>query len=221
MSNYVHEPELGNNEYLCFDHDTNWLNKVYYSRMPDELTEMFLDYVQVTRNDENRVTANHQLAGQIQNEFYLAWQDDPIMRDAFSKAITYHFSNIARESITDLTVGSVWVNIMKPTEYNPIHTHLIGGVDWSFAWYLDCPEEMRQEWKNIPQKRLNNSIGMIQFMPTSQNAGETLTFNPRKGDLFIFRSDRPHVVYPFYSNNERISVAGNFANIKTISGRIL
>jgi hypothetical protein len=104
---------------------------------------------------------------------------------------------------------SLWVNFMRPGECNPPHIH---GDDLSFVLYLDVPEMIAEENRNV----INNDVGTlggIRFMYGSDGLKDTLTHateQPATGDLFIFPSHLTHFVAPFKSDCTRISMSGNF-----------
>jgi len=100
---------------------------------------------------------------------------------------------------------SCWINYQKKGEYNPVHTH--NYCDFSFVLYVDVPEEINQEVKN--NKNVPN--GAITF-----HYGEKLPFNkcahvhrPHTNEFILFPSWVNHSVEKFYSDVERVSMAGN------------
>jgi hypothetical protein len=98
---------------------------------------------------------------------------------------------------------SLWINYQKPYEFNPPHCH--DGV-LSFVMYASIPEEIRSEYldSHSPHAKMR---GLIQF--SSERTNEVFNFNPQTNDIFIFESTHKHEVFPFYSDNTRVSVAGN------------
>ena len=142
----------------------------------------------------------------------------PILQ-AFKEEFKTHISRIYNRNIMDLSFANpdnarkklnysdyIWINYSRPMEYNPLHNHT--GL-LSFVYYPDIPEDIRNEWKN--QTNNFGSRGCIEFVASRES--DSMVLNPKKGDLFIFDSGHRHEVYPFYSNETRISVAGNVYGI--------
>lgn len=103
---------------------------------------------------------------------------------------------------------NVWINYQKCREYNPRHAH---GGDLSFVIYLKIPKELIAENTKTKSKFGNAGTGTIEFYN-----GEMLPFSickfeemPSEGDVYIFPAWMQHQVTPFFSNVERITVAGN------------
>jgi hypothetical protein len=148
------------------------------------------------------VPANNSLAGDIQNEFRVTNTD---VISQVEHELKWHVSNIFNNSvsISKIDLDSMWVNYQKATEYNPIHFHTSG--EFSFVIYADIPETVRQEHK----QSFGNykSRGLVQF--TSQFTNQNMLFNPSRYTILIFESSHLHQVYPFYSNETRITISGN------------
>lgn len=108
----------------------------------------------------------------------------------------------------EITKSEFWINFTKCKEFQPEHTHT---GDLSFVIYLKIPKKLREENKRIKEQYKNNGTGTIEF-----RYGENLLFNktgfsdlPNEGDVYIFPSWLNHSVLPFFSDVERITVAGN------------
>jgi hypothetical protein len=107
----------------------------------------------------------------------------------------------------NLGLFDMWINYQKPHDFNPFHTH----SDFlSFVIYCDVPQSIFEDQadSNLPV------AGQISF-----NYGEAMTplsnqsfiVKPENNLMFIFPAKLHHVVYPFYSEGTRISVAGNIS----------
>ena len=102
---------------------------------------------------------------------------------------------------------------MKAGEWNPAHNHT---GDISCVTYLQVPDEIKEE--NISNESSNKSntpsAGKLEFQFGDQigysNTG--CIMNPREKDIYIFPAKLHHLVYPFKSKVERISVSVNFAD---------
>ena len=116
-------------------------------------------------------------------------------------------SNVVRRQVSYVNLDNdLWVNYQKATEYNPAHSHI---GQFSFVIYADISESIREEHK----KSIGNAEtrGLIQF--NSQLTNDIMLFNPSKHTILIFESSHLHQVYPFYSNETRISIAGNVKGV--------
>jgi hypothetical protein len=147
-------------------------------------------------------------------------EDEKIIRShqvglSVAEELKWHLSNMANQPITyvDLNGDSnppspqVWVNKQKQYEFNPAHDHT--GM-FSFVIYGDISEEIRQE--HLKSKGNTRLRGLIQF--SSDLTSEGMAVNPSKYDILIFESSHTHQVYPFYSDNVRVSIAGNVYDAK-------
>ena len=107
----------------------------------------------------------------------------------------------------DMSLFDLWINYQKPNDFNPFHTH---SHFLSFVIYCDVPQSIfeDQAQSNLPV------AGHISF-----NYGEAMTplsnqsfvVKPENNLMFIFPAKLHHVVYPFYSEGTRVSVAGNIS----------
>jgi hypothetical protein len=198
-------PELQDDTYRIYEHGylNFFVDKVYYFQAPNELTQSALDL-----SRQQRAQGEHsyvkRLAGDLQEEYLLWSVNNPVhpeFADSVQQMFQPHCETIVKEKCQGL-LNDVWVNFQKSGEHNPLHKH---SGTFSFVWYLDIPQEIRDE--HLAQTSSTRSRGMIEF--TAERSNDVLRFNPKSNDVFLFRSDHNHQVYPFYSNNERISVAGN------------
>ena len=195
-------------------------NKVYHIRPPQDLT----DKIRELANNQRVFPFNKFLAGDLKHEFGLKIKGK--VREEFDSFWYFVFERMFGQKILDIKFDGVysketkddvitdeeqddiWVNYMQRYEHNPLHNH--AGI-FSFVWYLHIPEQIRQE--HIHQKENSNarSRGLIEFVGIGGNPDEhpIMRFNPRQGDVLIFPSAQLHQVYPFYTDNIRVSMAGN------------
>ena len=120
------------------------------------------------------------------------------------------WKNTATNIVTPFKVKNceLWINYQNAKEYNPRHMH---SGDLSFVIYLQIPNELIEENNKTKQLYKNEGTGTIQFhhgeaLPFAINTVEEM---PHEGQVFIFPSWMQHSVTPFFSDVERISVAGN------------
>ena len=102
---------------------------------------------------------------------------------------------------------SLWINYMKPGDFNPPHDH---SADLSFVIFPKIPPELIEENKKF--KGTLQGPGGISFMwgdSVNHMAISLVHQMPEENDIFIFPAGLRHWVFPFKSNVERISVSGN------------
>jgi len=167
---------------------------------------------------------NHNLAGQIKEEHYLEHLiEEPQIRDYLNSVANNYVDvfNLPRspdvldemDTIWDIQLKHMWMNVQKKHEYNPIHKH--GGL-LSFALWLKIPYDVDAELKldnsaksNLPRNgkfffHYINSLGHISSAPPTDE-------EYKEGNLVIFPAKLHHSVNPFYTSDEdRVSISGNF-----------
>ena len=112
----------------------------------------------------------------------------------------------------EIKLTSAWVNFMTKFESNPLHTH---DQDLSFVIFTHIPEELKKENKNNIGQSMPGAITFVDSIKENNFTISKNTFFPEVGDFFIFPASLHHLVNPFKSEGERISVSGN---LKIING---
>lgn len=201
---------------------------VVKSTISDELHKILLDTAYKIRKNKKLKKDNDyrkNLAGNLSEEYSYAnaftAKEEKIVEDELvwlaseytklSKKIIHQ--NLGREPKEIIMQKPVWVNFMKAGEWNPAHNHT---GDISCVTYLQVPDEIKEE--NISNESSNKSntpsAGKLEFQFGDQigysNTG--CIMNPREKDIYIFPAKLHHLVYPFKSKVERISVSVNFAD---------
>ena len=104
----------------------------------------------------------------------------------------------------------IWVNFMKAGEWNPSHFH--HGVI-SLVAYLSVPPEIKIEREEAEHSIKSNqpTAGKIQWTyGESMHFSQTYyTATPQEGQVWLFPADLKHMVYPFKSDVERVSISCN------------
>lgn len=150
--------------------------------------------------------ANEVLVGNIDKEFALMFDQEQskIFQDLMIEKTELYFSKKENKKIK--LVGArfehPWVNFQEANEFNPVHNH---NGDLSYIIYLDIPESIREEHT----KSKISVRGIIEFSFNNS----FFRVSPKTGDMIIFPSDLFHCVYPFESNETRISLAGNISDV--------
>lgn len=168
------------------------------------------------KSKKKRLLHTEKLVGMIKEEYafedFKGWfmpEFLPLL-SVYENAFNRDWSETADEIQRpfQITKTELWINYTKCREFNPQHNHT---GDLSFVVYLKIPKELKEENKLTKAKHNNNGTGTIEF-----NYGENLLFNktgfshlPDEGDIYIFPSWLNHSVTPFFSDVERITVAGN------------
>jgi hypothetical protein len=188
-------------EVLYYPYFDDFTDKVYYSQLRNEsIKDLCLS--------GTGQSFNHTLAGDIQNEFQVVSEE---ALKAVTEELYHHMDILYPNRIQSLDIEKdLWINYQKAGEFNPCHNHK--GI-YSFVFYASVPEEIRQEHLNSysgnTQKR-----GLIEFHSARTN--DFIDLNPKENDILVFENSHIHQVYPFYSNNTRISIAGNIRHIEWI-----
>ena len=201
--NQIHNPkawlEETNQEFEIFQYSYQFSlkDRIYASNIRDNsIIDKCIQSATLKHNDY--------LAGDIQKEFKVT---DSHVINQVEDELKWHMSNIFKNEIYNINLkNDLWVNYQQSTEYNPMHSHI---GQFSFVIYAEVPETIRQE--HTHSNGNSKSRGLIQF--TSQLTNDILYFNPSKYTILIFEASHLHQVYPFYSNETRISIAGNINDI--------
>ena len=183
--------------------------------IPQEIYQPVMQEIkEIEKDDRGIYKMNRTLAGQIEREYQLNKSKSYIipylteMGREYQKHWNWHPDE-------DLKVDSLWVNLQKKTEYNPLHNHQ--GVLSYVAW-LDIPYKHEDEinLKKSRESRTKEFSASFQFIYSSIVGGivnEVYNVeNGWEGRILMFPSELLHVVYPFYtSDGYRISIAGNLS----------
>lgn len=174
-------------------------------------------------NKKNLININKNLAGQIEDEFSLYYNNNPELsyiknHSLLPKEIMIWFKEMFEHYLINVGIKkyegdfhSIWINEMKDNEYNPSHIHsgnLFTGL--SSVMILKLPHTTGKEYggeKDIPQN------GKLTFLSSSIGQFSRPDYSPtlKVGDFFIFPYDLRHCVNPFNSSNDtRITLAANF-----------
>ena len=168
--------------------------------------------------DENGIVQmNPSLAGQITKEYEITKSRqllDPYLEEmgrAYQKEWNYYPKENPNNN--KLTVESVWVNMQKKLEVNPLHNHdgTLSFVAWLYVPFKLEDERNMENCKNSRTVELastfqfvyNTALGTIANCPMFVESGW-------EGKIIMFPSKLLHIVYPFQTSDDyRISIAGN------------
>ena len=106
-----------------------------------------------------------------------------------------------------LYIDSMWINYQQKHDTVPIHTHF---TLLQFVIYCDVPQRIFEETgphNPLVPGRLSLNYGE----EITSFSSQSYLITPEKNMMVIFPGKLHHTVYPFYSDDTRISVAGAIA----------
>lgn len=167
---------------------------------------------------------NHELAGQIKNEFFL--DECFTVLEPYFVGVAHHYNRIffGINPKEEWQLLDLWVNFQGKNEYNPPHTHqgLLSFVIWMKAPF-DIHEELKETGSHNTTNACAANFAFVYNQADGKIAFENIPVDRRfQGVMCVFPSSIHHMVYPFTTSDEyRISVAGNLSpkgkvNQKTI-----
>jgi len=174
------------------------------------------EIVDIHNNDKDIVKMNNSLAGQITKEYQIT-KSLPLLNPYLEEMgrvyqKEWHYSP-DKNLNKDLKVESVWVNMQKKLEVNPLHKH--DGI-LSFVAWLHVPFKLEDE-RNVENCKNSRTVELsstFQFVYTTVLG--TIANAPLfvesgwEGKIIMFPAPLLHMVYPFQTSDEyRISIAGN------------
>ena len=198
------------------------------STISDELHKILLDTANKVRKSKKLKKDNDyrkSLAGNLAEEYSYANAFTPKQEKIVEEELVWLASQYTKFSkqVLGKDLGlepnqiviqkPVWVNFMKSGEWNPAHNHT---GDISCVTYLKVPKEIQEEnyTSELSSKSNTPSAGKIEFQYGDHigycNTG--VMMNPKEKDIYFFPAKLHHMVYPFKSKTERISVSVNFAD---------
>jgi len=186
--------------------------------IPDEIYQSLnKEIVDIGTNDKDIVKMNNHLAGQITKEYQITKSRqllDPYLEE-MGRAYQKNWDYYPKENPNNnkLKVESVWVNMQKKQEINPLHNH--DGTLSFVAWlYVPFKLEDERKMENIKNSRTSRLSSTFQFV-YSQVLGNVVNApffveSGWEGRIVMFPSKLLHMVYPFQTSDDyRISIAGN------------
>ena len=175
------------------------------------------EIVDIHTNDKDIVRMNYTLAGQITKEYQIT-KSLPLLNpflEEMGRAYQKEWNYYPKENPNDnkLTVESVWVNMQKKLEVNPLHNH---DGTLSFVAWLHVPFKLEDErnMENCKNSRTVELASTFQFVYTTAlgNIANCPMFveSGWEGNIVMFPAKLLHMVYPFQTSDDYIiSIAGN------------
>jgi len=183
---------------------------------PDIYQALNQEIVDIHNDDSNTMRMNHSLAGQITKEYQIT-KSLPVLNpylEEMGRVYQKEWDYFPKENPNkDLKVESVWVNMQKKLEVNPLHNH--DGTLSFVAWlYVPFKLEDERNMENCKNSRTVELASTFQFVYTT--ALGTIANCPMfvesgwEARIVMFPSKLLHIVYPFQTSDDyRISIAGN------------
>ena len=188
-----------------------------YQTLNKEIVDIHMASETGTLDQNGIVQMNRSLAGQITKEYEIKKSRtflDPFLEEmgrAYQKEWNYFPKENPNKN--DLKVESVWVNMQKKLEVNPLHNH---DGTLSFVAWLHVPFKLEDErnMENCKNSRTVQLSSTFQFVYTT--ALGTIANCPMfvesgwEAKIIMFPAKLLHMVYPFQTSDDyRISIAGN------------
>jgi len=194
------------------NHYYNWGPYLHKTKLPQAVCKDILARRSQTHTDHSR-----NLAGVIERQFLLGEDDRKHVESLLQAPLLAYVRERARyhgqeANVVSMQIDEVWINIMKPGDFNPPHNHV--GGDISFVLYLQIPDGLKEEFEH--NKSNNAGPGTIEFYYGQPDSWVTSghMILPEEGDLLIFPAQLIHFVQPYKSLGERISLAGNIISLR-------
>ena len=184
---------------------------------PDIYQALNKEIVDIHTNDMGIQKMNPSLAGQITKEYQIT-KSLPLLNpflEEMGRAYQKEWNYYPKENPNNnkLTVESVWVNMQKKLEVNPLHNH---DGTLSFVAWLQVPFKLEDE-RNMPNCKNSRTVELsstFQFVYTTAlgNIANCPMFveSGWEARIVMFPAKLLHMVYPFQTSDDyRISIAGN------------
>jgi hypothetical protein len=188
-----------------------------YQALNREIVDIHTASETGTLDKNGIVQMNTALAGQITKEYQIT-KSLPLLNpflEEMGRAYQKEWNYYPKENPNNnkLTVESVWVNMQKKLEVNPLHNH---DGTLSFVAWLHVPFKLEDErnMENCKNSRTVELSSTFQFVYTTAlgNIANCPMFVEKgwEGRIIMFPAKLLHMVYPFQTSDDyRISIAGN------------
>ena len=187
-------------------------------KIPPEIYQALnKEIVDIYNDDSNTMKMNRTLAGQITREYQIT-KSLPLLNpylEEMGRAYQKEWNYYPKENPNnnDLKVESVWVNMQKKLEVNPLHNH---DGTLSFVAWLHVPFKLKDE-RNVENCKNSRTVELAStFQFVYNTALGTIANCPMfvesgwEGTIVMFPAKLLHMVYPFQTSDDyRISIAGN------------
>lgn len=185
--------------------------------VPKEALDILIKEIKEIADAPNSATSYVDFLVADIKESYELKRSIPAMNDVIQKLIAEYdkqypgylttFDMVSTNS--PIGLSQLWVNIQKPGEVNPNHTHF--GI-FSFVLWLLIPYDNEQQQKDTVGAPVK---GNFEFTYTQTNGLVNRVSIPAdksyNGKICFFPSGMQHCVYPFSGDDDdrRITISGN------------
>jgi len=172
---------------------------------------------------------NHKLAGNLKYGRSYHYKEDYLLKvEPYLKTYVERFFNTLYsqygqnyEQVTKLLeiqhdrqqcrngnvrLDTLWINFSQKHDFNPIHTH--SGI-LSFVIFCKVPEEIFKVQADSNTKHAGEIV-FTNGEPITPLQGGAFPVRPYENLMFVFPNALSHHVPPYWVDEERISVSGNF-----------
>ncbi len=198
------------------DPKVNRINPPNYGWLEYKLSDVEFSYV-LDCISNKRKSYKKNLAGNITSSSLLEDKDGWFYENTiFPLICKYHemYGEVVNAPVNNrhpYTMVSWWVNYQYEHEFNPLHIH--NGV-FSFVIWVKMPKNLREDNKDPISAQSNTPRrGIFDFAYTDM-LGRIRVFSympdqSKEGLMLLFPAQLNHIVYPYTTKDERISVSGN------------
>ena len=181
---------------------------VMKTKLPDYIINRLLEDGKKELKSYNKSLAGHLKSQLLYNSETTGWfynETSPIWQCYRDQHCEFHGLDKIQ---VELDAHDLWVNFMKPGDFNPLHTH---GGDYSFVVFVDIPKELKKEQEAF--EGTSSVPGALQFeygvsqRPKWSTTGHAVI--PETGQMFMFPALMQHWVVPYKTNCTRVTVSGN------------
>ena len=201
--------------------------------LPDEIVDSLNEYLDEYKEQEDRKTLSHTLVGQIhQGEQLLMDHKDPRLVEYYefitAMGVIYldAYANVTGTKHTgrSIDIDELWSVHSYEGDYNPIHDHgtkTLMGI--STTTWTKVPEQIGK--KGEPELSSDYTLygdsgacdgflaftyGRNEIMNSERlRPPQSASIQPKVGRQLMFPSWLQHMVYPFFGEGERRTVAAN------------
>ena len=187
----------------------NWGPFLFNTTISEEFRRLILEEGDKVRGDKDELFVNN-LAGHLDEEYKLRASRIMEHLQLYIEAYCMAYNQWRGGDVAYLRptakLLSLWINYMKPGDFNPPHDH---SGDLSFVIFPDIPEELIEENKQFAGT-LEGPGGISWHYGDGGNLCISIVHQmPRTGDIYIFPASLLHFVFPFKSAVTRVSASGN------------
>ena len=202
------------------------------AQLPEEMVDSLNNYLDKLYKDKKRKSLAGTLVGQIhRGQQLLMDHKDPVLKDYYNfitnMAVNYldSYNNITgtRHTGRMIDIDELWSVHSYEGDYNPIHDHgtkTLMGI--STTTWTKVPKQIGKQGENsLDGYDLYNSSGACDgFLAFNYGRNslmdaerlrpsQSVVMQPKVGRQLMFPSWLQHMVYPFFGEGERRTVAAN------------